>query len=956
MTRRCSLVLAALALLGAPGTGLVQETKFSREPAASASFFVSPHGNDRWSGKLAAPNAAKSDGPFATLGRAQEAVRESKARTKPGQPLVVLVRGGRYELQKPIRFGPGDSGTKESPVIYAAYPGETPIFSGGFILGGWQQADGGLWKAKLPPGSEASWTCRRIVVNGKACARPRLPKEGFYRVAGYAGIDQKKYNTPSDRFEFRPGDVNPRWKNLQDVECVVLHFWVDTHLKIATVDESAQVVKFDRFSRRRFSDDYRGQGARYYIENVFEALDTPGHFYIERSAATIYYLPRPGEQIGAAEVIVPRLDQLVLFEGEPAKKRFVEHVHLRGLTFTDSTWEPPAKEAADAQAASVVPGAVVLTGARHCHIEKGTLRHLGSYAIELRDGCQDNRLVGNEISHCAAGGIRLSGGAAGAPEFLRTANNVITDNHIHHCGEVFHSGVGILSQHSAGNLLAHNHIHHLYYTGISVGWVWGYGPSVSRGNRVEFNHIHDIGQGLLSDMGGVYLLGVSPGTVVRNNLIHDVDSWSYGGWGIYTDEGSTGIVIENNVVYRTKSGGFHQHYGKDNMVRNNVFALARTEQIARSRKEAHRSFTFERNIVYYREGALLGKNWDGDGFIIDHNLYFNAAGKPITFPGGDLASWQKRGHDVHSLVVDPKFRAPDKGDFTLLPDSPAFKLGFKPIDVSTVGPRTQATAQQATASPAGPLAESWDYAPAMRKVAARFAGVEGVVLHVGGSMTIANPYGTWARSGKGQTVADRAILKWMHTDAKDKTDGWWLCRMEVVPYRAYTAESGLKSGMLLNGGKRGLPPLAKLLATYRLRMVTLEVGIYDVEDNVPLEEYAANMGKSLDLILEHGAIPILNTIPPFKAQLERTRAFNEALRRLARERGIPVLDLEREILSRRPDDWFGNLMKRIHLTASEAGVSPGAEPTAENLARSGYLLRGWLTVRKIAEVKARVLD
>jgi hypothetical protein len=256
----------------------------------------------------------------------------------------------------------------------------------------------------------------------------------------------------------------------------------------------------------------------------------------------------------------------------------------------------------------------------------------------------------------------------------------------------------------------------------------------------------------------------------------------------------------------------------------------------------------------------------------------------------------------------------------------------------------------------GPLPEPWDYMGPMKKIANRFQGHEGVVLHVGGSMTIANPYGTWARNGMGKTADEEAILKWMHTDTKDKSDGWWLCRTELVPYRAYTAESGLKSAMLLEGGARGLPALQKILAEYQPRMVTIECGIYDVEDDVALDTYRQNMGKALDLVLVHGAIPILNTIPPFQAQHKRTSQFNEALRVLAKERGIPVIDLEREILTRRPEDWYGTLMKRIHLTASEAGGNPAAEPTPENLRRSGYQLRGWLTVRKIAEVKRRVLD
>jgi len=223
-------------------------------------------------------------------------------------------------------------------------------------------------------------------------------------------------------------------------------------------------------------------------------------------------------------------------------------------------------------------------------------------------------------------------------------------------------------------------------------------------------------------------------------------------------------------------------------------------------------------------------------------------------------------------------------------------------------------------------------------------------------MTIANPYTTWSRSGKGKSPEDQTILKWMHAGQNDKTDGWWLCRTEIEHYRAYTSESGLKSAMMLEGGKRGLPPLEKLLDEYKPRIVTIECGIYDVEDGVPIDDYRRNMGKALDLILSRGAIPVPNTIPPFKAQFEQTRKFNDALRALAKERSIPVIDLEREILTRRPDDWFGPLMDRIHLTAGRRGVGPSSEPTAENLRECGYLLRGWLTVRKISELKQRVLD
>ncbi|MSU76983.1 MAG: hypothetical protein EXS16_02695 [Gemmataceae bacterium] len=160
-----------------------------------------------------------------------------------------------------------------------------------------------------------------------------------------------------------------------------------------------------------------------------------------------------------------------------------------------------------------------------------------------------------------------------------------------------------------------------------------------------------------------------------------------------------------------------------------------------------------------------------------------------------------------------------------------------------------------------PIAEDWDYAAPMKKVVARFRGTEGVVIHVGGSMTIANPYGTWARSGKGKTPDDVAILKWMHTDKKDKSDGWWLCRTEVVSYRAHTSESGLKAAMLFAGGKRGLPTLEKILDKTKPRIVTIECGIYDIEDGTPIDAYRKDMAKALDMILDRGSIPILTYDP-----------------------------------------------------------------------------------------------
>jgi parallel beta-helix repeat protein len=352
---------------------------------------------------------------------------------------------------------------------------------------------------------------------------------------------------------------------------------------------------------------------------------------------------------------------------------------------SDAAWEPGPRESMDSQASSQVPGAVVAIGARNIGIEGCALTNLAGYAIDLRDGCRRVRLVGNDLAWIGAGGIKVNGAVDREP--LRTGETIITDNRIRHLGRLFHSGVGMLMMNSFGNTVAHNEIADLYYTGVSVGWVWGYTPSVSRDNRIEFNHIHHVGQGLLSDMGAVYTLGLSPGTMVRNNVIHDVAGHDKA-WGLYTDEGSTGIVLENNLVYRTTHGGFHQHYGRDNVVRNNIFALGRDAQIVRSRDESHRSFTFERNIVYYRAGELLSYVWSGgpDRIALDHNLYWNLTGAP-QFPAGTFDAWQAQGFDRRSIVADPRFVDPDHDDFRLKPDSPAPKLGFRPLDLSSVGPR-----------------------------------------------------------------------------------------------------------------------------------------------------------------------------------------------------------------------------------------------------------------------------
>ena len=642
-------------------------------------YYVATNGSDAWSGTLAEPNKAGTDGPFATLERARDTIRELKSKHRPlKEPVMVYIRKGTYYLDRPFTLGPDDSGTREAPIIYTAAPGEEVVISGGKPIVGFREVEVNGHKmiaADLPEVKDGSWNFTQLFVNSRRRPRTRLPKDGYYQVASLPEVKpETQWNEGQTMFKFNPGEIRA-WRNLSDIDIVSLQLWVESRMPIKSVDEASQTVELAKRSVFWLRDD--GHGARYSIENVFEALDTPGQWYVDRPSGVLYYYPILGEDTKRATFAAPRLERVVKVVGEPKAGRKVECVGFSNLHFAHTQYNLPADSAGASQAAVGVPGAIHFENASNCGIVNCEVSRIGGYAVEVAGGCSDIAVNANRITDMGAGGVKINPGS----EKVSVTNNDIGDG-----GKIFMSAIGVWIGNSPNNHVAHNHIHDLNYTGVSVGWTWGYGPSKATGNIIEYNHIDHIGREVLSDLGGIYSLGTSPGTILRNNLIHDCYSHSYGGWGIYTDEGSSNMLIENNVVYNTKTGGFHQHYGKENTVRNNVFAFATVQQLQRTRPEPHLVYTFDHNIVYFDKGDLLGGGgWSDDKQKMDYNTYWNTSG-PVSFAGGTLEDWRKRGHDANSVIADPLFVNPARFDFRLKPGSPALKLGFRPIDLSSVGP------------------------------------------------------------------------------------------------------------------------------------------------------------------------------------------------------------------------------------------------------------------------------
>jgi hypothetical protein len=409
------------------------------------------------------------------------------------------------------------------------------------------------------------------------------------------------------------------------------------------------------------------------------------------------------------EVYVPssKTSRLVDFRGRPDDGKYVHDIVFRGITFaySDSTHDAGSNgptQSYQHQAASWYDGSVTAAGIRRISFDRCTFAHTGNYGIRFNDGCVSNKVTDCTFFDLGAGGIWMGaekGHVARGERLYRrvitklaprsTAFNLVENCELRDGGNFNPEGTGIALTHVSDSKVLNCEIHDFYYTGVSVGWTWGFSGSVAQRNEIAYNRIYDLGKGLMSDMGGVYTLGTSYGTRVHHNVIHDIWAYAYGGWTLYTDEGSEGITMDFNLCWNTTDGGFHQHYGSGCIIRNNIFAWNRRLGAVRTNRQVVQdiqcTLNFVNNIVVVREGPLVGRGPRGVRGVWAGNVWYDFSGGKPELDGLDWEKWRACGKDTGSVYADPLFENADAYDFRLKPDSPAFALGFKAWDYSVSG-------------------------------------------------------------------------------------------------------------------------------------------------------------------------------------------------------------------------------------------------------------------------------
>ncbi|CAF1333226.1 unnamed protein product [Adineta ricciae] len=559
--------------------------------------------------------------------------------------------------------------------------------SGGIPITGWTTTGGNIYTATVPQPIFVN----QLFANNQRVSRTRLPLNQSYYFQYAAPLqdpNQARYGFQYDRGQFE------NWP-LDDAMVVVYHSWTTSHHYIDRIDTTNRTIFFTNPSNSPIGT-YVIQGQRrFHVENL--CIWVPNSFCFVNATRTIYLMTDGSYDPTKVQIITPVEEFVVIIAGTDVTNP-VSDIIIDNVVIEHNAWNIARTEQADYQAASFLTSAALyIANATSIVISDVQIRHTGTYGVWIKEGTTNINLMNSLISDTGAGGVRV--GQMTAPVTTPTSSIQILSNEISYGGNVFPSGVGLLIHRATDVVAVDNSIHHQRYTGVSVGWEWGYNPSYTSNILIHSNYIYNTGEHILCDQGGIYTLGIQPGTVISNNVIKNVFSYAAYMWGIYLDEGSSEIVVANNVVYNIGWAGLFQHYGANNTIINNVFA--RTSLITPPQPddpipdgdlrimltENHLSWRFINNIVYdtYQgtNHSIFKSDSPNVSVIFDSNIYYNPFQTKLLFgiQQTSFEEWQKTGQDSNSTITDPLF----VGDvnqcdfFTVQSNSPAAKLGFKNI-------------------------------------------------------------------------------------------------------------------------------------------------------------------------------------------------------------------------------------------------------------------------------------
>ncbi len=540
-----------------------------------ADFYVSPDGDDAYAGTR--------DRPFATPGRAIEAAREFFSDSS-GEDCYIWLEGGTFRISSPLILNAGIWQNGENALYVKRLPGEQPVISGGQPITGWEKQPGGLWEATLPGHLQDGWETRELFIDNRRAQRARFPNEGFLKVR-QVGADRRTH------FYFDEGDFPVPAKE-DPTELILLHDWSVSRIGVQSIDEEENILTaVDSIGAKGlnfFNLDNWEKQPRYFLENSPVFLDADYEWIQDVQSGKILLQLPSGIHPGDLEIVVPVAEQIIVLQGEEDQK--LENIHFEGITFRHSAWNIPEKGYCGIQACyydsrprkaewEIVPAAVYGEWIEDCSFQDCHFEHLGTTGLWLGAGstrCLVKNSVFNDISGngimIGEGYDRMVDGEKWWKAYPQQVaqGNVVENCRVTDCGQQFFGAVGIWCGLTAETLIRNNEVAHLPYTGVSVGWMWNTEPTPCRANIVEGNHIHHIMK-VLSDGGGIYMLGLQPGSQLIDNHIHDVDinAGRAESNGMFLDQGATDLIIARNLIYNIAKSPLRFHLATTNLVKDN---------------------------------------------------------------------------------------------------------------------------------------------------------------------------------------------------------------------------------------------------------------------------------------------------------------------------------------------------------------------------------------------------